>query len=177
MAKIWPSSSLQAPSSDAFLGMVPLVPLPWPPRPRPARPPSLPPFPRPALAARAISLALGAPTDARTMCPRICMHETTLPWLRLRGFLHAHTPDAFPAPASLSLSPSNYWGSLLFFAGACKLALDTFPALASSFSVLGGLSLSPANSWSSSPVAGGLEDHENSPRRTCRPRSSSPTNL
>ncbi len=30
------------------------------------------------------------------------MHKTTLPCLRLRGFLRVHTPDAFPAPASLS---------------------------------------------------------------------------
>ena len=67
MVKIWPSSSLQAPTSDAFLGTVPLVPLPWPPRPWPAPLPSLSPVPRPALAALAIFLDPGAPTDARTM--------------------------------------------------------------------------------------------------------------
>ncbi len=36
MVYIWPSNSLQAPTSDAFLGMVALTPLPRPPWPRPA---------------------------------------------------------------------------------------------------------------------------------------------
>jgi hypothetical protein len=104
MVKIWPSSSLQGPTSDAFLGMVPLVPLPWPPRPRPARPPSLPPFPRPALAARAIFLAQRVPTDARQMA--LLLARTKLPF---RSFARMDfcvptvlTPflrqRAFPAP-------------------------------------------------------------------------------
>ncbi len=55
MVKIWPSSSLQAPASDAFLGMVALAPLPRPPRQRPARP-LFPPHPtRPAFITRAMS--------------------------------------------------------------------------------------------------------------------------
>jgi hypothetical protein len=91
------------------------------------------------------------------------MHKTTLPCLRLRGFLCTHTPDAFPAPASLSSSPTNYWGSLFFFAGACELALDAFPVLASPISVLRGLSLSSANLWGSLPVSGRLEEHKISP--------------
>ncbi len=91
------------------------------------------------------------------------MHETTLPCLCLHGFLLTHTPDAFPVPASLSLSLTNYWGSSFFFAGACELALDAFPVLASPISVLGGLSSSSANSWGSSPVSGRLEEHKISP--------------
>ena len=56
MVKIWPSSSLQAPTSDAFLGMVALAPLPLPPRPRPPLPLLFPPRPpRPALASRPMS--------------------------------------------------------------------------------------------------------------------------
>ncbi len=55
MVKMWPSSSLQAPTSDAFLGTVALAPLPLPPLPRP---PLLlfPPRPaRPALVSRPMS--------------------------------------------------------------------------------------------------------------------------
>ena len=56
MVKMWPSSSLQAPTSDAFLGMVALAPLPLPPRPRPLLPLLFPPRPpRPALASRPMS--------------------------------------------------------------------------------------------------------------------------
>ena len=67
MVKIWPSSSLQAPTSDAFLGMVALAPRPRPPRPRPALPPLLPRPPRPALGVRAIFFVSKGPTDSRMM--------------------------------------------------------------------------------------------------------------
>ena len=52
---MWPSSSLQAPTSDAFLGMVALAPLPRPPRPRPPRPLLPPRPPRPAFVSRPMS--------------------------------------------------------------------------------------------------------------------------
>ena len=52
MVKMWPSSSLQAPTSDAFLGTVALAPLPRPPWPRPPRP-LFP--PRPAFVSRPMS--------------------------------------------------------------------------------------------------------------------------
>ncbi len=130
--KIWPSSFLQAPSSDAFLGMVPLVPLPRPPRPRPARPPSLPPFPRPALAARAISLALGAPMDARTMafaftrakllsrgfaCVGSCTPTLLTPFLRQRAFPCPQRTikvpcSSLPEHASSPLTPFLPWQAL-----------------------------------------------------------------
>ena len=56
MVKMWPSSSLQAPTSDAFLGTVALAPLPLPPRPRPPLPLLFPPRPpRPALVSRPMS--------------------------------------------------------------------------------------------------------------------------
>ncbi len=55
MVKICPSESLQAPTSDAFLGRVALAPLPQPPRPQPPRP-LFPPRPtRPAFVSRAMS--------------------------------------------------------------------------------------------------------------------------
>ncbi len=55
MVKMWPSSSLQAPTSDAFLGTVALAPLPRPPRPRPPRPVVPPRPPRPAFVSRPMS--------------------------------------------------------------------------------------------------------------------------
>jgi hypothetical protein len=51
--QIWPSSSLQAPTSDAFLGTVPLAPLPQPPWPWPPLP-LFPPRPLQPAFARAI---------------------------------------------------------------------------------------------------------------------------
>ena len=67
MVNIWPSNSLQAPISDAFLGMVALAPLPQRPRPRPAlllfqlRPLW------PAVEVQAIFPCLKDPMDGRTM--------------------------------------------------------------------------------------------------------------
>jgi hypothetical protein len=55
MVKMWPSSSLQAPTSDAFLGTVALAPLPRPHRPRPPRPLFPPRPPRPAFVSRPMS--------------------------------------------------------------------------------------------------------------------------
>jgi hypothetical protein len=67
MVNIWPSNSLQAPTSDAFLGMVALAPLPRPPRPRPALLLFPPRPPRPALEVQAIFSCLEGPTDGRMM--------------------------------------------------------------------------------------------------------------
>jgi hypothetical protein len=61
MVNIWPSNSLQAPTSDAFLGMIALAPLPRPPWPRPALPLFPPCPPQPALAVQAIFLVSKAP--------------------------------------------------------------------------------------------------------------------
>jgi hypothetical protein len=58
---------LQAPTSVAFLGMLALAPLPWPPRPQPALPPFLPHPPRPALEVQAIFPCLKGPTDGWMM--------------------------------------------------------------------------------------------------------------
>ena len=112
MVKIWPSSSLQAPSSVAFLGMVPLVPLPRLPRPRPARPPSLSPFPRPALAARAISLTLATATDGERIIFVSVLEEFTraAPDTKIRHLFHASV-DQIPMVESMVWS--NY--SLLSF--------------------------------------------------------------
>ena len=61
MVNMWPSSSLQAPTSEAFLGMVGFAPLPWPPWPWPALQlfPLHPPWP--ALGVQAIFLCLRGP--------------------------------------------------------------------------------------------------------------------
>ena len=111
MVKIWPSSSLQAPSSVAFLGMVPLVPLPWLPWPRPARPPSLSPFPRPALAARAI-LSPCSSTDGERIIFVSVLEEFTRapPDTKIRHLFHASV-DQIPMVESMVWS--NY--SLLSF--------------------------------------------------------------
>ena len=100
--KIWPSSSLHAPSSLAFLGMVPLVPLSWLPRPRPARPPSLSPFPRPALAARAISLTLATATDGERIIFVSVLEEFTraAPDTKIRHLFHASV-DQIPMVESM----------------------------------------------------------------------------
>ncbi len=128
MVKIWPSSSLQAPTSDAFLGMVALVPLPRPPLPLP----SLPPFPRPGLAARAIFLDPGAPTDARTMAfafartkllsrafARVgsCAPTLLTPFLHQRAFPSPQRTigvlrSSSPEHASLPLMPFLSWRAL-----------------------------------------------------------------
>lgn len=87
MVKIWPSSSLQAPTSDAFLGMVALAPLPRPPRPRPALPLVLPRPPWPALGVPAIIFVSKGPTDSRTMAVACgTLGEVTVTWGTL-GFL------------------------------------------------------------------------------------------
>jgi hypothetical protein len=132
MVKIWPSSSLQAPTSDAFFGTVPLVPLPWPPRLWPAPLPSLPPFPRPALAARAIFLDPGAPTDAWTMafvfaCTKLlscafahmgsCAPTLLTPFLRQQAFPRPQQTigvlcSSSPEHASLPLTPFLSWRAL-----------------------------------------------------------------
>ncbi len=67
MVNIWPSNSLQAPTSDAFLGMVALAPLPQPPQPQPPLLPFSPRPPQPALEVRAIFSRLEGPKDGRTM--------------------------------------------------------------------------------------------------------------
>ncbi len=67
MVKIWPSNSLQAPTSVDFLGMVAVMALPRAPRPRPPLPLFSPRPPRPAGAAQAIFSCLGAPADSREM--------------------------------------------------------------------------------------------------------------
>ncbi len=136
MAKIWPSSSLQAPTSDAFLGMVPLVPLPRSPRPLP----SLPPFPWPTLAARAIFLDPGAPMDARTMafvfartkllscafaCVGSCAPTLLTPFLHQRAFPHPQQTigvlcSSSPELASSPLMPFLSWRAL-------SPSLEAFP--------------------------------------------------
>jgi hypothetical protein len=67
MVKMWPSNSLQAPTSVVFLGMVAVTLFPQAPQPRPPLPPfSLWP-PRPAEAARAIFFDLRGLTDSPEM--------------------------------------------------------------------------------------------------------------
>jgi hypothetical protein len=67
MVKMWPSNSLQAPTSVAFLGMVAVTLFPRAPRPRPPLPPFSPRPPRPAGAARAIFSNLRGLTDSPEM--------------------------------------------------------------------------------------------------------------
>jgi hypothetical protein len=187
MVKIWPSSSLQAPSSDAFLGMVLLVPLPWPPRPRPACPPSLPPFPRPALAAQAISLALGAPTDARTMAfaftcakllsrgfARVGSHTPTLltPFLRQQASPCLQRTigvpcSSLPEHASLHLTPFLPWQAL-------SPSLEAFLCPQRTRGVL---RQSPADLRNTKTPPNKLVDLGLSPRQTCRPESPLATDL
>ncbi len=67
MVKMWPSNSLQAPTSVVFLGMVAVVLFPWAPRPWPPLPPFLPRPPWPAGAAQAIFSNLRGLTDSLEM--------------------------------------------------------------------------------------------------------------
>jgi hypothetical protein len=86
MMKIWPSSSLQAPTSDAFLGTVPLAPLPQPPRPQPPLPPFPPHPPRPAFACAIFSLPVFL--DKRT---RIFFASVLEEFVRLPEFVLVFT--------------------------------------------------------------------------------------
>ncbi len=78
MVKMWPSNSLQAPTSVVFLGMVAVVLFPRAPRPRPPLPPFLPRPPRPAGAARAIFFDLRGLTDS----PEMALALVALDFLR-----------------------------------------------------------------------------------------------
>ncbi len=183
MVKIWPSSSLQAPTSDAFLGMVPLVPLPWPPRPLS----SLLPFPRPALAAQAIFLDPGAPTDARMMAfvfartkllsrafARMCSHGPTL----LTPFLHQR---AFPCPQQTtgvlcSSSPEHASSPLMPFLSwrALSPASEAFPCPQRTRGVP---CRSPADLRNTKSPPDELVDLGLHPRQSCRPRYLLPADL
>jgi hypothetical protein len=83
MVNIWPSNSLQAPTSYAFLRMVALAPLPWPPWPRPAHMP----FPlhpsRLVLEVQAIFFIWKAPR----MVGRWLLQKN--PWIKYPGFCRA----------------------------------------------------------------------------------------
>jgi hypothetical protein len=107
---MWPSSSLQAPTSDAFLGIVALAPLPRPPRPRPPHP-LFPPRPlRPAFVSRPMSSGilgfsfcgiLRSSFRARQRVPRTLV----------RTFLtNERFSRTFLCPRTLSL-PANATGS------------------------------------------------------------------
>jgi hypothetical protein len=84
MVNIWPSNSLQTPTSDAFLGMVALAPLPQPHWPWPALL-SFPPHPpQPALEVQAIFSCLEGPTDGRTIAL-----AKNIPRIKYPGFCRA----------------------------------------------------------------------------------------
>ncbi len=183
MVKIWPSSSLQAPTSDAFLGTVPLVPLPWPPRPLP----SLPPFPRPALAAQAIFLDPGAPTDARTMAfvfartkllSRAFAHVGSCAPTLLTPFLHQR---AFPRPQRTigvlcSSSPERASLPLMPFLSrrALSPSSEAFPRPQRTRGVP---CRSPADLRNTKSPPDELVNLGLCPRRSCRPRYLLPVDL
>ena len=113
MVNMWPSSSLQPPTSDAFLGIVGFTSLPWPSWPQPALLPFLLCPPWPALGVRAIFLCLGAPTGAQT----VTLEKN--PWDSLSRVLLGHVLSLVNSHASLLLlalqRPMD-----LFFCMLCK---------------------------------------------------------
>jgi hypothetical protein len=175
------------PTSDAFLGTVLLVPLPWPPRPWPAPLPSLTPFPRPALAARAIFLDPGAPTEARTMafvfartkllsraftCVDSCGPTLLTSFLRQQAFpcpqrtigvLHSSLPER----ASLPLMPFLSWQALSPSSEAFLRPQQT----------RGVPCRSPADLRNTKSPPDELVDLGLCPQQSCRPRSLLPADL
>jgi hypothetical protein len=89
--KMWPSNSLQAPTSVVFLGMVAVVLFPRAPRPLPPLPPFSPRPPRPAGAARAIFSDLRGLTDS----PEMALVLVALAFLRQAVRAELFVPTKF----------------------------------------------------------------------------------